>query len=251
MGSTLYGTSIAGTATASLTAGAADASFPITNVNNARPDQPFKATGLTCTIRLTWGAAVNVQLVGIIHHNRPGTSVTLGSSGGLATTLSLPALGDDSYPVNGFKDVRGLSGTTGITTLDLAIPTGSGNVAIGEVVVLAVASTMLPLWGLKHGDDHPVIHHLTEFDVDLIYDKGYRQRTYVAEIARESERAAITALHRTCKGMVTPFAFVLDSAVNDLALVRFKTTALPWTREHPRVSRATLELKEVSAGLAF
>jgi hypothetical protein len=248
---TKYGVNVATTATLSLTAGTANASYPVTNANDGRPDVAFKATGTSCTIRATFGGATTVQMVGIIHHNRPSASVTLTSSGGLNTTLSLPANGEDSYPINGFKDVTGLAGTTGITTLDLAIPVGTGAVAIGEVVIVSTFSTMDVTWGVEHGDVHPIIEHRTEYDVSLIYDLGIRYRMFTAPVVRESERSAITALHRTVKGRVTPFAFVLDSDVNDLALVRFKGLSLPWMRAQPRISEASIELEEVSAGLAL
>jgi hypothetical protein len=245
-----YGANVASTATLSLTAGAAATGFPVTNGNNGRPDVALKTTAATATIRATF-SSMTVQGVAIINHNRPSTSVTLSSSGGLSSTLALPANGDDGYSIAGFKDLTGLAGTTGITTLDFAIPTGSGNVAIGEIVIISSLSTMDVTWGVSHAEVHPIIEHRTEYDVSLIYDLGCRYRVLSAPIVRESERAAITALHRACKGRVTPFLFVLDSAVNDPMLVRFKDIALPWERVGPNHSRTTIELEEVSSGLAL
>jgi hypothetical protein len=247
---TKYGVNVATTATLSLAAGTADPNYPVTNGNNGRPDTPLKTTGNTATIRATF-SSMTVQGVGLIHTNRPGASVTVTSSGGLNTTLTIPSAGEDSLPINGFKDVTGLAGTTGITTLDFAIPAGTGNVAIGEVVIVSSLSTMSIVWGVSHADVHPIIEHRTEYDVSLIYDLGIRYRTFEGRVVLESERAAITSLFRTCKGRVTPFFFVLDSDANDACLVRFKNTVLPWTRVQPRNSEAPIELEEVSAGLAL
>jgi len=248
---TKYGVIVTSTATLSLTAGSADASFPLSNLNGTRPDSVFKATGATCTIRATFGGATTVQAVSILNHNRPSTSVTLSSSAGLSSALSLPANTEDGQCVKGWKDLTGVSGSTGLTTLDFAIPTGSGNAAIGGLVIVTSLGTMDITWGVEHGDIHPLIEHRTEYDVSLVYDRGVRYRTFTGRVKKESERSAITALHRTCKGRVTPFFFVPEHDVNDAMLVRFKATALPWTRTNPRISEASIDLEEVSAGLAL
>jgi hypothetical protein len=249
---TKYGAIITSTATLSLTAGAADASFPLSNLaSGTRPDLVFKSTGATCTIRATFGGATTVQAVGIANHNRPGTNVTLTSSAGLNTTLALPADAEDGQCTKGWKDLTGISGSTGLTTLDVAIPTGSGNAAIGGLAIVTTLSTMDITWGVTHADMFPIIEHRTEYDVSLIYDLGIRYRLFSAMVKRESERAAITSLHRTVKGRVTPFFFVLDHAINDWAPVRFKEMALPWERVTPLNSNAEIELEEVSSGLAL
>jgi hypothetical protein len=249
---TKYGAIVTSTATLSLTAGAANPDYPLSNLaSGTRPDLVFKATAGTCTIRATFGGATTVQAVGIVNHNRPSTNVTLTSSGGMNTTMALPANTEDGQCAKGWKDLTSVSGSTGITTLDFAIAAGSGNAAIGGLAIVTSLATMDITWGVTHSDVHPVIEHRTEYDVSLIYDLGLRYRTFTANVIRESERAAITTLNRTCKGRVTPFLFVLDDSVNDWALVRFKTIVLPWELAQPRQSNASIELEEVSAGLAL
>lgn len=241
---------VTGSATLSLTAGTANASYPLTNLQDLRPDKPFKATGTAATIRATFGAGKALQAVGFIHHNLHGLTVTVTNNNSMASqNLVMPAIGDDSYPVNGWLNIAAV--TTSATQWNFAITGAAANVAIGELILVETLRTADITWGVTHADRHPIIEHRTEYDVSLIYDLAVRTRLFTANVVRESERSAITSLHRGAKGRVTPFWFVLDSDVNDATMVRFAGIELPWERAQPRESRTTLALEEVSAGVAL
>lgn len=241
---------VTASATLSLPAGSADASYPLTNLADLRPDKPFKATGTSATIRATFGAGKALQAVGFISHNLHGLTITVTNNNSMAAqNLVMPAVGDDAYCVNGFLNISAV--TTSATQWNFAISGAAANVAIGDLILVETLRTMDIRWGVTHADRHPIIEHRTEYDVSLIYDLGLRYRLFSAEVVRESERSAITSLHRGCKGRVTPFWFVLDSDVNDACLVRFAGTELPWERVQPRESRAPIALEEVSAGVAL
>jgi hypothetical protein len=241
---------VTASATLSLTAGTAESSYPLTNLADLRPDKPFKANETAATIRATFGGAKALQAVGFIHHNLHGLTVTVTNNNSMASqSLVIPAIGDDSYPINPWLNIAAV--TTSATQWNFAITGAAANVAIGDLILVETLRTMDITWGVTHSDRHPVIEHRTEYDVPLIYDLGLRYRLFTGAVVREDQRSAITSLHRGAKGRVTPFWFVPESGNNDAMLVRFVGVELPWERVHARHSKATIDLEETSAGVAL
>lgn len=240
---------LATSATWSLAVGSADSAYPLANLNTTRPDLPSKTTGTTATYRATFGASKTIRAIAIIHHNLAGLTLTITNNNGLSTSLVLPANTDDGQPVNGWVDLTSV--TTAATQWNIAISGAAANIAIGKILLIETIRTLDVTWGVKHADRHPVLQHRTDLDVALIYDMGVRLKTFEGSVQRESERAAVTALHRGAKGMVTPFWFVPESAVNEAWMVRFAAPELAWQRAMPLVSSTTVALEEACAGLAL
>jgi hypothetical protein len=222
--------------------------YPLTNLNTSRPDLPSKTTGTTATYRATFGGAKTILAIAVIHHNLSGLTLVVTNNNSMASTnLVMPAATADGHPVNGWVNLTGIA--TSATQWNIAISGAAANIAIGKILLIETIRTLDVTWGVTHGDRHPVLQHRTDLDVALIYDLGVRLKTFTGDVVRESERAALTALHRDAKGMVTPWWFVPESAVNEALMVRFTTPELVWQRENLNASNTSIELEEATAGL--
>lgn len=239
-------------ATLSLTAGAEDAAYPLTNLDDLRPDVVFKATGTSCTIRATFGSSQALQAIGLINHNLHGLTITVTNNGGMSPqSLIVPAVGDDALPINPWLDLRGVGSASG-TQWNLAITGAAANVAIGELLLIATVRTMPIRWGVDVDERQPVILHRTDYHVPLKYGLGLRYRYFTGEVNRETERSAMTALFRDARGCLKPWWFVLEDTVNDAKYVQFdEKSSFRLQRAGPSHTPMTITLEEVCAGLAL
>ena len=248
----LYADLVTIDATLSLTAGTANGSFPLTNLQDERPDIVFKATGTSATIRATFGAAQRVQGIALINHNLHGLTLTVTNNGAMPSiAMPVPAAAADGLPVNPWLDLRQIGGTTA-TQWNVAITGAAANVAIGELLLMETLSIMPMRWNVSVRERHPIISHHSEYHIPLRYGLGVRYRSLSGEVNRETERAAITNIHRSAKGALKPWAFILDSDVNDCMMVQCDESS-EWTheRQSPSVTSTTVAIEEMCAGVVL
>lgn len=233
----------------SVTSGAANAAFPVTNLGDLKPFKPFKATGTAATVRATFAGSTTLAAVAFIMHNAAGTTVTISSGAGAIGTMVFPANTSDSLPVNAYKLFAGLSNLTS-TTFDFAFTGLSANVAIGEILLIETVRTLQPTWGLKVERDHLIDEEKTEFGVPLVYELGVRERTFGADVVLESERSAMEALYDSARKR-RAWWLVPDSSVNDCLYARFVNKPLTATFDAPRITKMSIDVEEIGLGPAL
>jgi hypothetical protein len=235
-------------ATISLTAGTANAAFPLSNLSILNPAIVFKATGTSCTIRFTYAGSTRWYAVFIFVHNLVGATVTLTNGAGLSQGITIPAAALDGHSVDPYKDLTDAANPSS-TTWDLAITGASANVAIG-LIVPVLALRQLPVrWKLRQAERMPAIRHTLVGGGTLRYPIGTRQRGLDGTLIEESARADLINLKRDALGIARPFPLIENLAVNEGLLMTFRDQELAWTREHPSYSNQTIELDEVDRGL--
>lgn len=253
---TLYGRpsdNICASATLSLTTGAAAAGYPLTNLQDLRPDTPFKCTGVNATIVCTFGAAKTLQAIALAHHNLYGLTITVTNNGGVMASQNLvvPAVSNDGLPVNPWIDLRSVAGNSA-AVWTITIAGAAANVAIGELLLIQTLRSMPLRYGCEIVERHPALTHRTEYDVKLSYGMGLRYRRMTGMIEKESERASLLALHRDARGTLKPWLFILESDVNDAMFVAFDDTS-EWAhqRQTPAHTPSQVKIEELIAGLAL
>jgi hypothetical protein len=244
---------VAPNATPSLTAGTANAAFPLANLIDLNPAKPFKATGTSATIRFTFGGSQTIKAIVIVTHNLVGATVALTNNGGMASqAIAIPANAEDGHSVNPFKDLSLVASNAG-TQWDLAITGAANPIAIGEILLLSEWRTLTPNvdWGIDDVDIHPAIVHRTDGGVRLVYDRGVRWRELDGLITgvTDAQRALLLALARDARNHVKNWPFVLDPLVNDARFLHFADERVGFKLEHLDSSPFIVRLQEESRGL--
>lgn len=235
-------------ATLSLTAGGANAAYPLTNLQNGIPAKPFKATGTSCTIRATFGSPVSLSAISFGPHNLAGATVALSNNGTMGSTpVPIPANREDGLSVNPFFAFP----ADAATQWNLAISGASANVAIGELQLIVQMRTLLIEWAFKEAEAHTTVGSVTDYGVKMKYWLGVAQRRLSAHVGLESERAALLSLIRDARGQFKSFLLVPDSSLNDAFLADLTTDERVITREFFAVSQVDVEFLEVQRGVAL
>jgi len=236
-------------ATWSLTAGAADSAFPLVNLNSPRADVVSKITSGTATYRGTI-ASTAIQAVAFINTNLSGATVTVTNNNSMASqSLLIPAAQPDGLSLNGFLNLRLV--TTAATQWNFAISGFGSNVAVGKILLIASVREMCHRWGVQIKERKPFILHRTEYGIPLGFPLRVRYRELRPNLARESERAAYTALRRSGSGPHEPFWFVLDPAVNDPMYLWHQPDEWEHTRDAPLITKWSDVFEEVNPGLGL
>jgi hypothetical protein len=233
-----------------LTAGTAQAPYPVTNLGTLKPYQPFKATSGTATARATFGGATALHAIVILSHNLAGVTIAITNSAGLSTTLVVPANTLDGLSVGAWKNLVGVALTTA-TTWDLAIVGHSADVAIGEVLLIGTARTLNASWGLKRGVAYPIDEQRTELDVPLIYELGVQSQAIRATVLKDSQRADVEALQESARGRSRVWWLARESTINKCNLVRFASPLLLVEYVDENVTRMAFDVVEAGLGPAL
>jgi hypothetical protein len=257
----LYGTpvdNVTAVATPSLTTGAADAAFPLTNIDDLDPGVVFKGTSGTITIRFTFGVAQLLAAIALINHNLHGMTLTVTNNAGMASqNLVVPAVPEDGLSKNPWLDLRAVSSTTA-TQWNIAISGAASNVAIGEIVLLSALRELNIRWDYSYKELHPAVQHRTEYGKRLQYGLGVRTRLFSGEALLYQDRNAIRTLRRAAKGTLLPWLFIPDEDENDALLAQFAdgddgSEEYQWV--HPDLSGGIVDMpvavEEVQSGLAL
>lgn len=236
-------------ATWSLVAGTADSLFPLTNLNNVRPDAVSKLTGTSGTYRATITSTA-VQAIVLVNHNLHGLTLTVTNNGGMASqNLVVPAAREDGLPSTAWVDLRAV--TTAATQWNIAIPTNGANVAVGNILLIGTARTLQATWNVKVKETIPFILHRTDYHVPLGYRMGTAYREVTPSFARESERAAFISLRRASVGPQQPFWLQLDETGTESIYGWFPSDSWDYTRESPRITTWSDTIEEFCAGVAL
>lgn len=251
MGAPLYARpsdNLATVATISVTAGAADASYPATNVNDGKSHSVVRSTGTSITLRATFGASKTLEAVALINTNATGATLTNGA--GLNESITIPTTPEDGLPLDPWIDLRGLA-NTGSTTWDIAL-TGPSGVGLGELLLIETLRDLPLQYGLKQRDLHRCSLQETDYGVRLKYSMGVRRRSVAGgAILTETLRAALLSLQRDAFGPYSEFLLIPDADVNDALCVDLTAETLEVLRDYPLMSRIALEFTEAQKGLAL
>lgn len=253
------------TVNATITASAADASYPAANLGDLDPSKPAKLTTTSGNWVFDYGSAQRVDVFALIHHNLTagldvklqGNATNSWGAPTLSTAITIPTYHEDGFPVNPWLDVTGVSGysTSGFRFWRLLINAASGaNVAIGEVVM---ATTKRQLEtnisrGAEDRDEHPTIEHRTLHGVSRIYDLGTKIRRLTCKVtAKDTGFASLQSLARGASVRVKPFLIVRDTSVNDAWFVRLGDTSFSQTLPYVGRHEVPLVFEELSRGLVL
>ncbi len=245
----------------SVTAGAADPDYPVANLVNGNPARPAKFTTGYATVLVDFGAAVSLQIWGLFHTNLDaGLSVrvqahTANTWG--APSLDLPvaiaAVSKDGFVPGAYLNFAAPQGYRywRLVVASSGTP-NSANVVLGQVLAYAVTrrvQTLQPKPDLTRQRD--VIRHVTDYDVELAYDRGVRTRLRKGTVAT-SDLAALQAWFDDARGAARPVLFVADPTSDvEALLVRWDLPALVATRTAYAFWSVPYAFKEVSRGLPW
>lgn len=236
-------------ATWSLAVGSENASFPLTNLNSVYAHLVSKTTGTTATYRGTISSTA-IQAIAIINCNLAGLTLTVTNNNSMASTnLVIPAAATDGVSLNGWVDLRAV--TTAATQWNVAISGAAANIAVGKILLIGTLRTMAINWEPTIAEMKPTIVHRTHYGIALGSRKNVRWRAFQPSLSLESERAAYTNLRRASEGPTQPFAFILDSDVNDPAYVWFPEESWEHSRSTKLGTSWSDRLEECNSGLAL
>jgi len=236
-------------ATWSLTAGTINAAFPLANQNDVRPDYVSKLNETSGTFRGTI-ASTALQAIFVVNCNRPGATLTVTNNGGMASqNLLIPAAPSDNIGIQGWIDLRAV--TTAATQWNVAFPVGTGNVAVGNILLVANLRDFVIRWGLRMPDTMPQILKRTSSGTALGYPKATRYRGLQFSLMRESMRAAYEALRRGSVGPSQPHVIVPQPAVNDFLYSFFPTDSWEHERQSNPVSTWSDVVEEMNPGVSL
>lgn len=237
-------------ATLSLTAGAANAAFPLTNLQDGNPAKPFKATGTSCTIRATFGGATTLRGISFGPHNLAGATVAISNNGGMGSTaIPIPANREDGLSVNPFLQFT----PSAATQWSLAISGAAANVAIGELQLIVQFHAIELLLGAQESEKHQTIVNVTDYGVKLKSWLGVAQRRVHGTVLLDSDIATFLTLIRSAKGQYSNLLLAMDADVNDAMLVDLMTDerSVSWITPNSEIGNLDLDFLEVQRGVAL
>jgi hypothetical protein len=236
----LPGDDLAYVGTASVTAGTADAAYPVTNALDDDPANICKATGNSLTIRVTTPSAVPLA-VAAINTN----AETLTFDGG---SMPIPTAEPDGQRRHPWLNLR-LTPPSAGTTWDFAFSRASGVVWVGRLVLL-VALYELPLkYGLRVGRNRPGdVEIQTRLGSVIRHGAQIRRRWARGQVDLIEAESLMRAQEASAKGSLLPFLFIPDEATNDAWFVRH--LANDWSLTYPNydVREVPFGVEEVSSG---
>ena len=172
----------------------------------------------------------------------------------LSTTIVIPALPEDDYPVCPFTDLRAVEGYSDSDAplwWRLNVPNANSHpLAIGEIWLGGAARTFRYASSpIEVEEDHPVVEHETDFKVQLIVDRGVRVRALQAEGWGEpADVAALYGWYRACRGRARAGLLVPDATKNDAWFVRFPAGGMV-VRDYESHATFAFRVQEIGAGL--
>jgi hypothetical protein len=237
-------------ATWSLTAGTINSAFPLANLNDVRADYVAKLTGTSGTFKATI-ASTALRAVAVINCNRPGATITVTNNNSMASqNLVIQSASADNIGISGVLDLQGV--TTAATEWSFAFPVGTGNVAVGKILLISTLRDFPIRLGAKFPETHPQISKRTSSGTPLGYPKGTRYRGVEFSLATESQRAAYAELRRGSVGPSQPCVVIPElGVVNDLLYGYFPRPAWEHSRESPLVTILNDEIEEMNPGVSL
>ncbi len=232
-------------ATVTVSAGTAEAAYPVANVADRLAHTVVKSTGTTITLQAVFGGSKTIQAVALINTN--ATAAVLTNNAGLNVSIPIPTVPADTLGIDPWLDLRAVP-LTGSTTWHLAL-TGPTGVALGEWLLVETIRTMPLLWaGLEEDEEHRTIVHLSDYGVRNKLPLGVRQRAVRGGTLLETFRADLLALQRDAQGQARNFLLVLSDSKNDALYVDLTTDGRTVSRIHPKASGIPVAFTEQQKG---
>lgn len=238
-------------ATLSIVAGsAANANFPLTNLQDGRPAKPFKSVGMSCTIRATFSGSVTLRAISLGPHNLAGATLALSNNGGMSSTpIPIAANREDGLSVNPFLQFA----ASAATQWDLAISGASAPIAIGELYLVVQMDTIELLLGAQEAESHKTITTPDDYGGRMKYWLGVAQRRVHGTVLVDNNIATLRTLFRSAQGQFKSFLLVMDSSVNEAYPVDLMTDerSVSWITPNSEVGQIDLDFLEVQRGVAL
>jgi hypothetical protein len=259
-----------------LTNGAPAAGYTPDLLTDDNPAAPYKVDSTYLRLVGDAGAAVPVSVAVIVHPNFDtglGGIYLQGSASGdfsgggsvFSAPFTMPQWLTDDFPANLVCDLRAL-GSPAYRYWSLVTGDGTGLVnansvpiAIGELKLYTAVhaldgSLVLDLQATEQ-EAYPIIDHVTEGDVTLVYPLGTKRRYLRGGVLQGGAAAvAVQQWWRAARGRSSPFlVFVTDaegSEVDEPWLCRFESVGLDRQFTYgSALSTFSLALEEISRGL--
>lgn len=250
--------------TAVLTASADDPAYPLTNWAFRKPGRPSKLLTDNGWWVFDFGSAVNVAAFALIYHNfdstltvklQWNTSDSWGTPAG-EQEIDIPQATEDGYTVSPWIEVEGsptyrfwriiVTGTNA-HPLKLGRPYFSGALRdLGDTESIEQDVR----WGVEEDEQFNLIEHVTEADVEDIYEVGGKRQRLSGELALYNSTAAtFIALARSARTRVYPWLLIPDVSVNAAWMVRFEENKWQRVRETINQNIFPFRVRELSRGL--
>jgi hypothetical protein len=236
-----------------------DPDYPVDNLWDSDPANPFKMTDPNGNIVWDFGTATTIDLVALIHHNIAPTAdvriqanaTNVWTSPTLNQVITIPAAEGDGYPVSPFKDLTALSRSFRYWRLVVSGNSGD-DLSIGEMWMSQPKKSLVHnySWGYELGLEKGIIEHKTDYESSAIYDLGYKIKTLDGEIqTSDAGLAAIKDWWEQCRGRALPTLIIPDPDVNEALLVRWTVPSIKWRRDFTNNVLVNVGWREVSRGL--
>jgi len=242
--------------TLSAPAGVEDPLYPRANAIDLVSHTVARFTGTTGTLRRTFAGTVTPEAA--IFVNTDATAIQLTNDAGLNLAVTIPSEPEDGLHLDPWIDLRGLANVTAAQWN--AALTGPAGVGLGEFLLVGTLRTLYALWTPIPSEDesHPVVHHETDYGVDLDFGFGVRVRGGVLTAREEDGRTAFLSLERAQRGRLRPWVLIPNHALNDALFVKFASDQMSIgpvggspTIANAYVSDVSFMVKEQQKGLAL
>jgi len=240
---------VAPNATWSVTAGAADALYPVTKVNNRDPADPTKSTGAAYTIRATFASAQTIEVVQFLMHNLGTRTITITNNAGLNTTLIPAANYRDGYPEFSWLDLRD-NVNNSASQWTFAMTVASGIVHVGEIVLWEEARFLPLLVTARHGARRLSHTNVTDWGYEHLYNRAIRERTLDAKLIDAAYRDEMFELEADAVGRYKQWPLILYEESQDSYWVRFVEDLFDASWDAPTISDMKFTVQETGMGLA-
>lgn len=237
--------------------GAAEASYPLTNIANGNPAKPFKCTGATVQIRWDLGSAKALKYFALIHHNLDnalaGVTLKAGSTIAVADfsqAITIPAADEDGYTVSPWLD---LTAVAAYRYWRLNVDTAnSANVIFGEICLQLDDRRVAKNYavGSVRAEIGDWITHQTGLGVELVYNRSTRRKMLSGSfMVSATQLETFLEWWRAVRGQ--PHLIIPDVANNEAWLARLQVKELAVTFRAPNSRVFSFQIQEVSRGLPW
>lgn len=202
----VFGTSVSGTV---------DSTYQAAWLVDGRPSYPVRRTGANAEFVIT-GTATDVNFLALGYHSLDA-ALSVAISGDITNSLTIPAYGSNSIPVNAYKSITLVSGVDSLTL------TVTGNTGAAVIIGEFAAGTASTLPGT------------------LSRHTGFRRQTFSAQ--RPIDRAWIPAYDKGLEGDEWTGTLLLTSAQRD--------TLLAWEQSQKSRTRPSIVVINSAAMWGF
>lgn len=253
---------LAGTATTVTALGSPsgeDPEYPATNLiapsntgHRNLPSRPAKLLDFSGGWRLEFAAPITVGAFHIVYPNFDAAlDVTLEPDGGTPVTVSVPSLWENGW----WKSPWGEFNAQTSAAWNLMI-NGTNSIApqVGRLLLYTSLRQMTNdvLWGEVEDESLPLIEHVTEGGVEILYEMYGPRRSFNGQFGLKAAQAnELITLHRSARNRLLPWTLIPDTSVNDAWFVRFQETIWSRTRETYDHNIFPFRVKEVARGLVW